>query len=56
MRDDLPGKGARGKGRGRLYNRVASFFLYLKDQCVGGGTEFPELGLEDSRVLVGKGE
>lgn len=23
---------------------------------MGGGAEFPELGLEDSRVLVGKGE
>jgi prolyl 4-hydroxylase len=55
MRDDLPGKGARGKGRGRLYNRVASFFLYLEDDCVGGGTEFPDLNLNESIILAEKG-
>jgi prolyl 4-hydroxylase len=55
MRDDLPGKGARGKGRGRLYNRVASFFLYLEDNCLGGGTEFPDLNLKNSTILAIKG-
>lgn len=47
IRDDIPGRGARGKGRGRFYNRVASFFLYLKDECTGGATEFPDLKWED---------
>ena len=37
MRDDSPA------GRGRYFNRVASFFIYLDDTCTGGGTEFPEL-------------
>jgi prolyl 4-hydroxylase len=27
----------------RLYNRGASFFIYLEDECEGGGTEFPEI-------------
>ena len=27
----------------RLYNRGASFFIYLDDDCVGGGTDFPEI-------------
>lgn len=32
------------KGWGsRLYNRGASFFIYLEDACVGGGTHFPEI-------------
>jgi prolyl 4-hydroxylase len=53
IRDDLPGKGVRGKGRGRLYNRVASFFIYLEDECVGGGTEFPDLKLDDSMIFAG---
>lgn len=43
MRDDLPGKGEAGRGRGRYFNRVASFFIYLDDNCTGGGTEFPDL-------------
>ena len=55
IRDDVPGKGARGKGRGRLYNRVASFFLYLEDDCVGGGTEFPDLILDNSTIFAGLG-
>jgi prolyl 4-hydroxylase len=54
MRDDLPGKGTRGKGRGRLYNRVASFFLYLEDNCLGGGTEFPDLNLDESSIFAKK--
>lgn len=29
----------------RLYNRGASFFLYLKDDCVGGGTHFPHIAI-----------
>jgi prolyl 4-hydroxylase len=55
IRDDVPGKGARGKGKGRLYNRVASFFLYLEDNCVGGGTEFPDLILDNSTIFAGLG-
>ncbi len=43
IRDDIPGKGERGRGRGRFYNRVASFFVYLEDACTGGMTEFPDL-------------
>lgn len=43
IHDDLPGKGEAGRGRGRYYNRVASFFIYLEDKCTGGGTEFPDL-------------
>ncbi|KIW52343.1 hypothetical protein PV05_07985 [Exophiala xenobiotica] len=43
IRDDLPGKGEAGRGRGRYYNRVASFFIYLQDDCRGGETEFPDL-------------
>ncbi|KAJ9644176.1 uncharacterized protein PV06_05161 [Exophiala oligosperma] len=43
LRDDLPGKGKAGRGQGRYYNRVASFFIYLEDECTGGGTEFPDL-------------
>jgi prolyl 4-hydroxylase len=54
IRDDIPGKGVRGKGKGRLYNRVASFFIYLEDGCVGGGTEFPYLKLDDSTTFAGK--
>jgi len=50
MRDDLPSKDARGKGRGRFYNRAASFFLYLEDDCVGGGTKFPDLNVDDSII------
>jgi prolyl 4-hydroxylase len=37
LRDTSP------KGKGRYYNRVASFFLYLQDDCTGGETEFPDL-------------
>ncbi|KAL6251309.1 hypothetical protein RBB50_001517 [Rhinocladiella similis] len=43
LRDDRPGKGEAGRGQGRYYNRVASFFIYLEDECTGGGTEFPDL-------------
>lgn len=52
VRDDVPSRGRRGKGQGRLYNRVASFFIYLEDECVGGGTEFPDLKLDDSAVFA----
>jgi prolyl 4-hydroxylase len=55
IRDDVPGKGVRGKGQGRLYNRVASIFLYLKGDCVGGGTEFPDLMLDNSTIFAGLG-
>jgi len=48
IRDNLPGKGERGKGRGRFYNRVASFFIYLEDDCSGGMTEFPDLKIPPS--------
>jgi prolyl 4-hydroxylase len=27
----------------RLYNRGASFFIYLEDECEGGGTLFPQI-------------
>ena len=50
--DALIRDGARGKGQGRLYNRVASFFIYLEDDCVGGGTQFPALKLEDSMIFA----
>ena len=56
IRDDKLGKGARGKGQGRLYNRVASFFIYLEDDCVGGGTEFPDLKLDNSMLFADSGE
>ena len=55
IRDDLSGKGTRGKGRGRLYNRVASFFFYLEDGCIGGGTEFPDLKLDESMIIAKNG-
>ena len=35
-----------------MYNRVASFFIYLEDDCLGGGTEFPDLKLEDSTIFA----
>ena len=35
-----------------MYNRIASFFIYLEDDCVGGGTEFPDLKLEDSKMFA----
>jgi hypothetical protein len=54
MRDNLPGKGARGNGRGGLYNGAASFFLYLKDACVGGGTEFPDFNLDELIIVCPK--
>lgn len=55
IRDDILGRGGRGKGKGRLYNRVASFFIYLEDDCVGGGTEFPDLKLDDSVLYARNG-
>lgn len=55
IRDNLPGKGDRGKGRGRFYNRVASFFIYLEDDCVGGMTEFPDLEFDSAFSSSGKG-
>lgn len=44
IRDNLPGR--RGKGKGRFYNREASFFIYIADDCVGGNTEFPDLKMD----------
>jgi hypothetical protein len=35
------------KGWGsKLYNRGASFFIYLEDGCVGGVTHFPEISAD----------
>jgi len=30
-------------GNGRAYNRLTSFFVYLDDDCEGGGTYFPHV-------------
>ena len=32
-----------GQAPSRLYNRVASMFVYLEDDCTGGETYFPDL-------------
>ena len=34
-------------GSGRRYNRPASFFVFLKANCTGGGTWFPDVGVLD---------
>ena len=52
LRDNLPGKGEAGRGRGRYYNRVASFFIYLQDDCVGGETEFPDLDFPSDSLIL----
>lgn len=38
----------------RLYNRGASFFIYLEDGCIGGETHFPEISpnANDSRLAA----
>lgn len=38
-------------GSGRLYNRVASFFVFLRDNCTDGYTYFPDV--ETSHAEVG---
>jgi prolyl 4-hydroxylase len=43
--------------KSRLYNRGASFFLYLEDGCSGGGTYFPEVSASmDETQLAALGE
>ena len=34
-------------GSGRLFNRVASFFVFLKDNCTEGETYFPAVDVLD---------
>jgi len=34
-------------GSGRLFNRCASFFVFLRDNCTGGETYFPEVDVLD---------
>lgn len=36
----------------RLYNRGASFFIYLEDGCVGGATHFPHIVASESASQV----
>jgi prolyl 4-hydroxylase len=38
----------------RPYNRGASFFIYLEDGCIGGGTYFPHIvaSLDESQLTV----
>jgi prolyl 4-hydroxylase len=53
-----------GPHRGRLFNRVASFFVFLRSNCTGGYTNFPMVepmgpGLRDwfgEKVAVGEME
>lgn len=38
----------------RLSRRVSSFMVYLKSECVGGGTNFPRLPRPESRSDAGQ--
>ena len=33
--------------QGRKYNRLASFFIYLQDECTGGETWFPNVTISE---------
>lgn len=36
-------------GSGRLYNRPASFFVFLRDNCTDGETWFPAVDMEQGK-------
>lgn len=40
-------------GSGRQYNRPASFFVFLRANCTGGGTWFPEVDVLERDVARG---
>jgi prolyl 4-hydroxylase len=41
--------------QGRKYNRLASFFVYLKDECTGGETWFPNVTVAQGVAEVEQG-
>ncbi|KAK7191817.1 2OG-Fe(II)oxygenase family Oxidoreductase [Paraphaeosphaeria sporulosa] len=38
-------------GSGRLFNRPASFFVFLRDNCTAGETWFPGVSIEDGKEV-----
>jgi prolyl 4-hydroxylase len=42
--------------QGREYNRLASFFVYLKDECTGGETWFPNVTMAQGVANVEQGK
>ncbi|KAL5427233.1 hypothetical protein PMIN04_001505 [Paraphaeosphaeria minitans] len=38
-------------GSGRLFNRPASFFVFLRDNCTDGETYFPGVGIEEGKEV-----
>ncbi|KAI1204553.1 uncharacterized protein F4807DRAFT_329483 [Annulohypoxylon truncatum] len=52
---ERPQPARKGMGRGKSWNRIASFFAILQDQCTGGETWFPLINTTVPSKADGKG-